>query len=63
MIRDLRVGSFRHDGIYPSWGRRFVGKGNAFVSFRYGNRAYRIGRGLNAREAQYVLGLMRGAAS
>jgi hypothetical protein len=58
MIRDVRVGSYRQDLVYPSWGRRFVGKESAFVSFRYRNKTYRIGRGLSVRDANYVLDLM-----
>jgi hypothetical protein len=61
MIRDIRIGSYRQDLVYPSWGRRFVGKGSAFVSFRYRDKTYQIGRGLSARDAHYVLDLMRSA--
>lgn len=54
-IRDLGIGSLRERVIYPSWGRRFVGKGDSFVVFRYRGEIHRLGRGLDYREAQAVV--------
>jgi hypothetical protein len=59
LIRDLKVGVYSDEAIYPSWGRRFVGKESAFISFRYGDHTHQIGRGLSTRDAEYVLGLIR----
>lgn len=59
LIRDLRVGSYADISVHPSWGRNFVGKRSAFVSFRYGEKIHRLGQGLSAANAQYVLDLIR----
>jgi len=58
-IRDLRVGSYRRDAIYPSWGRRFVGKGDSYIAFDYEGRGVEIARGLDAKDAAYILDLIR----
>ena len=58
-IGGLRTGSFRRRLIYPSWGRRFVGKGDAFVTFRYDGRDVEVGRGLTSGEARELLELLR----
>lgn len=62
-VRDLRVGSFRRRVLYPSWGRRFVGKGDAYVAFRYGDRDYAFGRGLRTSEARDLVELLRSHAT
>lgn len=62
-VRDLRTGSFRRDVIYPSWGRRFVGKGDAYLTFTSGGREHHFARGLSQVEAGELVELLRARAS
>ena len=58
-IRDLHVGTYDPQRIYPSWGRRFVGKESAYIGFQYEGKSCRIARGLPHADAKYVCGLLR----
>jgi len=59
-VRDLRVGSFERKVVYPSWGREFVGREDAYLTFNFEGRAHPFGRGLSRAEAEEVLELLRG---
>ncbi|HYF00188.1 MAG TPA: hypothetical protein VEJ18_14805 [Planctomycetota bacterium] len=61
-IRDLHVGSYRRRVIYPSWGRRFVDKGEACLRFTYEGREEEFARGLSREEADDLLALLRRAS-
>lgn len=61
-IRDVHVGSLAGRIPYPSWGRRFVGKGDAFVTFQYRGEIHQLGRGLESGEAQEVADILRQAS-
>ena len=54
-IRDVRTGEVHEDPVYPSWGRRFVGKGGGCVVLHLadGDRRF-LGRGLNDDDALQV---------
>lgn len=60
-IRNLHIGSYSGDSIYPSWGRRFIGKEEAFIAFDYEGRTREIARGIRRRDAEYILDLLRSA--
>src|SRR5204862_839858 len=57
-IRRVRVGSYANLLVYPSWGQRFLGKGDYFVSFDYDGKTHKIARGLNLRDAEAVAQLL-----
>jgi hypothetical protein len=61
-VQDLRVGSFRRRLFYPSWGRRFVGKGDAYLAFRHDGEEVAFARGLTSGEARDLLELLRAHA-
>ncbi len=55
-IRDVRLGQVHEDPVYPSWGRRFVGKGGGCVVLELADGQRRIlGRGLNDDDAIRVV--------
>lgn len=58
-IHDLRVGSYRRRVVYPSWGRRFVAKGDSCLRFTYEGREEEFARGLARAEAEELLDLLR----
>ncbi|HLY74285.1 MAG TPA: hypothetical protein VKU80_09225 [Planctomycetota bacterium] len=58
-IQNLRVESYAGRLIYPSWGRRFVGKGNYFIAFEYEGKTHEIVRGLDRHEAENIAGELR----
>ncbi|HVR87656.1 MAG TPA: hypothetical protein VMU54_25240 [Planctomycetota bacterium] len=58
-IRHLRVGSYTGRLVYPSWGRRFVGKGNCFIAFDYEGKIWQIARGLSHPDAEYIVSQLR----
>jgi len=58
-IRNLRVGSYAGRLIYPSWGRRFVGKENCFVAFDYEGETWEIARGVARTDADYLVSELR----
>lgn len=60
-IHDLRVGSYRRRFVYPSWGRRFVAKGDSCLRFTYEGRDEEFARGLSRAEAEELLDLLRRA--
>lgn len=57
-VRGMKVVSGHSAGIYPSWGRLFVGQGDAGVEFDYEGRSHAFGRGLRAREAEELLDIL-----
>lgn len=60
-VRNLRVGSFRDQPVaYSSWGRPFVGKGDAYMVFEYDGSPHFYGRGLDGAEAQRAVSALRG---
>ena len=58
-VRNVHIGSYRREAIYPSWGRNFVGKGDCFIAFDYEGRKVEIARGLERKDAAYLLDLIR----
>ncbi|HZE96895.1 MAG TPA: hypothetical protein VE981_07705 [Planctomycetota bacterium] len=58
-IRNLHVGSYSGKTIYPSWGRRFIGKEEAFLEFEYEGNTHHFARGISRRDAEYLLGMLR----
>jgi len=61
-MRNLHIGSYSGDAIYPSWGRRFLGKEEAFIAFDYEGKTREIARGIPRKDAEYVLNLIRNAS-
>jgi len=54
-IHDVRTGQVHEDPVYPSWGRRFVGKGGSCVVLQLADGQQRfIGRGLDDDDALRV---------
>ncbi len=60
-IHNLHIGSYSTAPIYPSWGRRFLGKEEAFIGFEYEGKSCEIARGILRHDAEYVLDLLRSA--
>jgi hypothetical protein len=60
-IMNLHIGSYSGKPIYPSWGRSFIGKEEAFIGFDYEGKSREIARGILRRDAVYILDLLRPA--
>ncbi|HYE98424.1 MAG TPA: hypothetical protein VEJ18_05900 [Planctomycetota bacterium] len=59
-VHDLRVGSFRDQPVaYASWGRPFVGKGDAYVVFDYDGTPHFYGRGMDTEEARTLVSTLQ----
>ncbi|HEX7897500.1 MAG TPA: hypothetical protein VF950_07050, partial [Planctomycetota bacterium] len=57
-VSDLRMGSYGRRVIYPQWGRLFVGKDDAYLSFTHGGHTHAFARGLKQEEALDLLHLL-----
>jgi hypothetical protein len=62
-ITNLHIGSYAGKPIYPSWGRAFIGKEEAFIAFDYDGKSREIARGILRRDAEYILELLRSAST
>ena len=62
-IQSLRIGSYARRRIYPSWGRQFIGKESYFIAFDYDGHPHEIARGINRRDAEHLVTLIRNALS
>lgn len=61
-IRNLHIGFYSRSPVYPSWGRRFLGKEEAFIAFDYEGKTHEIARGIPRRDAEFVLDLIRSSS-
>ena len=63
-MRNLRVGSFRDQPlVYASWGRPFVGKGDAYIVFEHDGKSHFYGRGMDGGEARKMVVAVQEAGS
>ncbi len=62
-IRNLHIGSYAGRLIYPSWGRRFVGKEEYFIAFDYDGKSQEIARGMRRKDAEHVVEQLAAARS